>query len=101
VDAGPDRTAEGIEAMQREGEPQRHPTGPAGELEAEIARVVRVIVGAQHVDVGAVLGVHFAGQVRLPVHQRARSGGREQPLVRIDDERVGPLDAREAFAQFR
>ena len=38
---------------------------------------------------------------RLAVDQRARVERREQPLVRVDDERVGALDAGEAIAHAR
>ena len=52
-----------------------------------------MVVGAQHVDVGTVLRVRLPGQPRLPVDQRARPRGREHPLVWVDDEGVGALDA--------
>ena len=87
-----------VDAVQREREPDRQATRPAGELVAEVARVVGVVVGAQHVDVRTVLGVDRASELRLPVHQRARTRWREEPLVRVDDERVGPSDAGELDA---
>ena len=42
-----------------------------------------------------MLRVRLPGQLRLPVDQRAAVERREQPLVRIDDEAVRPLDALE------
>ena len=47
------------------------------------------------IEVAGVLRVHRARMLRLAVHQRAAVVGREQPLVRVDDETVGLLDAVE------
>ena len=52
----------------------------------------------QHLEVLRVLGVHRLGQVRLAVDQRGAVEGREEPFVRVDDERVGPLESGELLA---
>ncbi len=44
------------------------------------------------VQVAGILPVHGPGQRRLAVHQGGAVERREQPLVRIDDERVSMLD---------
>src|SRR6185437_12269706 len=44
------------------------------------------------VQVGGVLLVHGPGHRRVPVQQRGAVERREQPLVRVHDERVGMLD---------
>ncbi len=93
--------AVGIDTVQGEREPDRQTAGPPGELVTEIARVVRLVVGAQHVDVRAVLRVHQASERGLSVHERTRAGRCEQPLVWIDDERVGALEAGEPSMQLR
>ena len=101
ADATADRCSVCIDAVQRQREPDRQPARPTRQLIAEIARVVGIVAGAQHVDVRAVLGVHIARQARLAIHQRARTAGGEQPLVRIDDERVGTIQTGESVAQLR
>ena len=50
----------------------------------------------EHVEVLGVLGVGGPGDARVAVEQRAAVERGEQPLVRIDDEAVGALDAGEA-----
>ena len=42
-----------------------------------------------------MLRVDGPGQRRIPVEQRARVERREQPLVRVDHQRVDPFDAGE------
>ena len=93
--------AVGIDAVQRQREPDRQSSGTPGELVAEIARVVRIVTGAQHIDVRTVLGVHLSSEIGFAIDQRARAARREQPLVRIDDERVGTIQPGEPVAQLR
>ena len=64
----------------------------------EVVRVVgRVPVGRgqRRVEVRRQLPVGRERQRRISVQQRARVVRREQPLVRVHDERVGPLDTVE------
>ena len=63
--------------------------------------VLRTVAAVEHVEVLRVLGVRAAGDLGVAVHERARVERREQPLVRIDDEAVRPLDARVAVADAR
>ena len=79
--------------MHREGVPHRaSPRAPR-----EVHRVVRgvpldlalVVLHVQHVEVARVLGVRRAREAGLAVEERAAVERREQPLVRVHDERVG------------
>jgi hypothetical protein len=45
------------------------------------------------VEVGRVLGVHRARERGIAVEQSRTIERREQPFVRVEDERVGVLDA--------
>ena len=78
-----------IDAVEGEREPDRQTAGPTGELITEVARVVGIVARAQHIDVRTVLGVDVASERGLAIDERARARCSEQPLVRIDDERVG------------
>ena len=97
-----DRVAVGVEAVHGHGEPQRQPAGPARQVEGVVARIPLLgVLAVQHLEVLRVLGVHRLGQVGLSVDQRGAVEGREQPLVGVDDERVGPLESGELLAHRR
>ncbi len=92
--------------MGREAEPQRQPASAARQVVGEVGRVPLrtgpvAVVGMQHVQVLGVLGVGAPTDLRVAVQQGARVERREQPLVGIDDEAVGGLDAGEAVASAR
>ena len=91
-----DRLGVGVGAVDHEREPQRQAAGPARQVVGVVGRVplVRAVVVVDGVEVRRVLGVHALGEPRLAVEQRGAVERREQPLVRVDDERVGELDAR-------
>ena len=55
----------------------------------------------QHLEVLGVLGVHRLGQVGPAVDQRGAVEGGEEPLVRVDDERVGALETPELIPHRR
>ena len=55
----------------------------------------------QHVEILGLLGVRAATVVNVAVHQRAAVVWSEQPLVRVDDETVGPFDAVELMTNTR
>ena len=75
---------------------KRQPAGPSGQVVGVVARVPFLgIVAVEDVEVRGVLGVDRLGQIGLAVDQRGAVEGREQPLVGIDDERVGPFEAGE------
>ena len=101
---GLDRLGVGIGAVRGEAEPQRQASGPTREVVGVVARIPRFVgrvIGVQHVEVLGVLGVGSAGDCRIAVQQRARIERREEPLVRVDDEAVGALDAVEPVADAR
>ena len=86
----------GVEAVDGQREPQREAPGAPGQVEGVVARVPLLgLPAVQDVEVLGVLGVHRLGQVGLAVDQGGAVEGREEPLVRIDDERVGPLETGE------
>src|SRR5947208_3278964 len=74
--------------------------GPAGQLDREVGRVP-LALDVHRVEVTGVLGMGGARLRRVAVDQRTRVERREQPLVRIDDERVGLLDAGEQSGDAR
>ena len=82
----------GVGAVRRQAEPQRQAAGPAGEVEGEVARVP--LVAARPCRGSRRAG---RGRRRPAAGSRytsaAQSYGREQPLVRVDAEAVGPLEA--------
>ena len=73
------------------------PRARAGQVEGVVARVPLLgVLAVEHLEVLGVLGVDRLGQVGLAVDERGAVEGGEEPLVRVDDERVGPLEAVEA-----
>ena len=88
--------AVGVEAVDGQREPQREPAGASRQVEGVVARVPLFgVLAVQDLEVLGVLGVHRLGQVGLAVDQGGAVEGSEEPLVRVDDERVGPLEAGE------
>jgi hypothetical protein len=51
------------------------------------------------IQIGRILSMSTPGELRLPVDERAAVEGREEPLVRVEDERVGLLDPDVLVAQ--
>ena len=85
-----------IEAVHGHGEPDRQATGPPGQVVGVVARVPLLgVVAVEDLQVGGVLGVDRLGQIGLAVEQRGAVERCEQPLVGIDDERVGPFEPGE------
>ena len=60
-----------------------------------------VVIVVEHVEVLGVLGVGVAGDLRVAVDEGTRVERGEQPLVGIDDEAVGSLDAGEQVPHAR
>ena len=73
--------------MHGEREPERQAAGAAGQADRVVGRVPLGGLG-EHVEVAGVLGVRGPGQRRVAVEQGAAVERREEPLVRVDDERV-------------
>ena len=102
-----DRRGVGIGSVGRQAEPERQATRPPSEVMGVVrgvpagcrAGVVAIVV--KDVEVLGMLGVGVAGDLRVAVHEGARVERGEQPLVRIDDEAVGALDAGEQMAHAR
>ena len=81
----------GTRAVRREGEPE----GEAAHATGEVVGVVRRRPFARGVDVLEVLGLlseRRRGKAWIAVEDRGAVERREQPLVRVDHDRVGPLD---------
>ncbi len=91
--AGLDGVGVRLDAVHGEREPERQAAGAPGQVVGVVGGVPLVALGVQHVQVGGVLGVHGTGELRVAVDQRGAVERREQPLVRVDDEGVGVLDA--------
>ena len=96
-----DRVAVRVGAVHGEREPQRQAARPPGELVRVVGRVPPVGLVVDHVEVRRVLRVHRAGERGVAVEQRRAVERRVQPLVRVDHERVGVLDAGEPLAHAR
>jgi hypothetical protein len=119
IDAVLDGARVVVGPMGREPEPERQPPWSPGELEREVARVAAVvdvrgaapsagsvtvpiaapITATEHLEVPGALTVSSPRGRRVAVDERTRVVGREEPLVRIDDEAVGVLDTRHARSQ--
>lgn len=95
VDGARDRLAIDGGAVGREGEPEGQAAGAAREVRGEVGRAPVARLG-QGVEVLGVLRVRAAAEIGVAVDERARVERREQPLVRVDDERVGAFDPCEA-----
>ena len=89
-----DGLAIGIRAVRREREPQRQTARAPGQVMCVIARVP-VRSDVQRVQVRRLLPVGGPRHRGIPVEERTRVERREQPLVRVDDERICPVDAAE------
>ena len=89
-----DRLAIRVGPVRREREPQGEPACAAGEVVGQIGGVQGGLrLGG--FEVRGVLPVCCDGERRIAIDEGAGVVGREQPLVRVDDERVGALDAIE------
>ena len=96
-----DRGRVGLGAVDGEREPERDAARAAGQVHPVVGRVVGLLVAVERVLPRRALAVRGAAERRLAVQKRARVERREQPLVRVDDQRVRVLDPRVALADAR
>ena len=89
-----DRLGVGARPVRCEREPERQPARPPGEVDGVVGRVP-ARCRLDRVEVAGVLRVGRARQLGPAVQERAAVERREEPLVRVDDERVGALDPGE------
>ncbi len=93
---GLDCISVGIGPVDGQREPQGKSSGPPGQVIGVVAGVPLVRpVGVEHVEVRGVLGVDGLGQTGFAVDQGGTVEGGEEPLVRVDHERIGQFDALE------
>ena len=86
-----DRGLEGVEAEDAQREPQLQRAGAAGELRAALAQLDHA--GVAVAQVGAVERERVLQQARVADQHGADLVGLEEPLVRVQHEAVGALDA--------
>ena len=90
---GLDRIAVRIGPVDHEAEPQRQTAGPARQVVRVVGRVPLVGPVVDGVEVRRLLGVDRPRELRGAVEQGRAVERRVQPLVRVDHEGVGELEA--------
>ena len=91
-----DRRDVAVGAVGGEAEPERQPASAPGEVDGEIRWIAGLPVDL--VQIARKLRVSGARGLGIAVEERAAVVGGEEPLVRVDDEAVGELDAVEEAA---
>jgi hypothetical protein len=87
-----DRCGVRVFAVRGEREPERESAGSPRQMECVVRRIpFRFIHRA--VEIRGALAVSLLRDAGIAIQQRTRVERREQPLVRIDDERVGAFDS--------
>jgi len=85
--------------VRGEREPEGQPARPAAQVDGVVGGIE---LAPLHVlEIAGLLGVRRPGQLGVAVEQGAGVERREEPLVRVDDERVAALDAVEPVAHRR
>lgn len=92
-DGGLNRFAVVVESVDRQREPQGQPASAARQVIGVVGRVPFTVRYVDHVQIGGVLGVSCPGEFGLAIDERTAVKGSEKPLVWVEDERVGLLDA--------
>ena len=90
------RLAEGGHAMEVEREPDREPTGRAGQLGPQLEVVRQVVRGGDIAQVRTGARMGRPQRLAIPDDEGADPVRQEQPLVRIEGHGVRSLDAAEA-----
>ncbi len=91
-----DRRDVAVGAVGGEAEPERQPASAPGEVDGEIRWIAGLPVDL--IQIARQLRVRGARGLGIAVEERAAVVGGEEPLVGVDDEAVGELDAVEEVA---